>query len=309
MDIELINRKVFLELGKEQRLIEYRDMLHKLLGIVLDFTNSAGDTLRLSSLADFNPYCAMLCNSDSGFAACLACDRLHAQKAKVRREALLYTCHAGLSELFLPLFGDNGDYIGCLSSGQFFVEGESRLSDAEVVALAAQHRLDAAPLLEHYLNSKVLGSTQVEGVKQYLCTVGRLVLETHHQFLFMEQVNKSEKISLVKQYIKKNFSKKISLQCAAKHFHMSRNHFCRFFKKESGVGFVHYINLYRVSRARELLQNSGNSISEVAHLSGFGSLAQFNRCFKAICQVSPRQFRKMQRAAKRNDKIKAGRNR
>lgn len=297
MDIETINRKVFSELGQEKRLVQYSEILHKMLGIVVDFINSDGETLKLAKMENFNPYCSMMRGTASGSAACLACDRLYAQKAKFNREPLLYQCHAGLQELVLPLIVDSGDYIGCLSSGQFLLKNQASLKDGEIRVIAEEHGLDPELMLRRYRQSMVLDTVQIEGVILYLRAIAQIILETHHQFLFMEHIDAPDKIPLIKQYVKDNYMKRLSLPAAAKKFHMSRDYFGYYFKKELGVGFVHFVNLYRVSRAKEMLQQTRNSIGDIAQLSGFGSLSQFNRCFKAISGMSPREYRRKTGAA------------
>jgi len=44
--------------------------------------------------------------------------------------------------------------------------------------------------------------------------------------------------------------------------------------------------------AEEMLLQTHNSISDIAMMTGFRSLSQFNRTFKAITGTSPREFRK-----------------
>ena len=72
MDIEQINQKVFAELGKEKHLVEYHNILFKLLGVVVDFINAEGQSLKLSKMKHFNPYCAMIRAVPSGFSCCQA---------------------------------------------------------------------------------------------------------------------------------------------------------------------------------------------------------------------------------------------
>ncbi|NMA21706.1 MAG: helix-turn-helix domain-containing protein [Lentisphaerae bacterium] len=45
-------------------------------------------------------------------------------------------------------------------------------------------------------------------------------------------------------------------------------------------------------KAEEMLLQTHNNISDIAMMTGFRSLSQFNRTFKAITGTSPREFRK-----------------
>ena len=51
------------------------------------------------------------------------------------------------------------------------------------------------------------------------------------------------------------------------------------------------ISRYRVNYARKLLEDGKTSITEIALLSGFGSMRSFNRSFKEIVGVSPSEYR------------------
>lgn len=73
---------------------------------------------------------------------------------------------------------------------------------------------------------------------------------------------------------------------------MSPDYFGHYFKKEVGASFLYFVNLYRISKAEEMLLQTHNSISDIAMMTGFRSLSQFNRTFKSITGISPREFRK-----------------
>lgn len=292
MDIEKINRKVFAELGREKRLVQYHAILFKLLGVVIDFINSDGESLKLSKMKNFNPYCARLRSTESGFAACADCDRQHARQASSKHDVVIYRCHAGLSELVVPLFSDSGSYIGCMTSGQFFLENEAYMADREVSEVARKHQLDSEWMCSLYRQTKILTRTQIEGIIEYLQSIGQIIIETHNKLLFMEFIDAPAKIPLIKQFVKDHYRKKITIPETARKFHMSPDYFGHYFKKEVGTSFLYFVNLYRISKAEEMLLQTHNSISDIAVMTGFRSLSQFNRTFNATTGQSPRKFRK-----------------
>ncbi|MGM0422150.1 MAG: helix-turn-helix domain-containing protein [Pseudomonadota bacterium] len=59
-----------------------------------------------------------------------------------------------------------------------------------------------------------------------------------------------------------------------------------------GMNFAQYINGYRVKEARYLLATTHQSISDIAGLTGFNSIASFNRVFKDRTGQTPTHFRK-----------------
>ncbi|OGV58172.1 MAG: hypothetical protein A2X49_03125 [Lentisphaerae bacterium GWF2_52_8] len=291
MDIDRINRKVFAGLGKEKQLVEYHDIMHKLLGIVIDFINADGESLKLSKMRHFNPYCMLLRSTKSGFAACQNCDQYNAGLAASKHEALIYKCHGQLTEIVVPLYDQGKRYIGCMTSGQFHLEGGRLASNKAIDDLATAHKVKRGLLRKYYRETKKLSSVQVEGIIEYLNAIGRFIEERHNKILFLETIDAPDKISLIKQFIEENYMKKLNIKDTAKRFFLCPEHFCRFFKKEVGISFMSFVNIYRASKAEEILKQTKRNISEIALSSGFGSISQFNRTFKNIKGISARAFR------------------
>lgn len=292
MNIEQINQKVFTELGKEKQLVEYHDIMYKLLGVVVDFINADGQSLKLSKMKHFNPYCALIRSSSTGFANCQACDQLNAHTASLKHKEILYTCHAGLPEIVVPLYDHRNNYIGSMTSGQFHIAGENVADDRFLHSIAVAYRLNPKLVIELYRQSRILTRGQVDGIVEYLKTVGHLIVKTHNKLLFMESVDAPDKIALISKYVEDNYMKKITIQETAKRFFMSPGYLCHWFKKNRGVSFIAFVNIYRISEAEEMLVNTSRDITEIAFLTGFGSVSQFNRTFKNAKGMSPREFRR-----------------
>ncbi|CUH94387.1 hypothetical protein P22_0453 [Propionispora sp. 2/2-37] len=103
-----------------------------------------------------------------------------------------------------------------------------------------------------------------------------------------------EKLNLAFQFIEKNYQKDISLKdvsCAAG---FSEYHFSRIFKELTGHNFLNYLNERRIKKAIKLLTIHDLSIIEVAHHSGFNSIATFNRTFKKIKGCTPLEYKRIQ---------------
>jgi AraC-like DNA-binding protein len=68
--------------------------------------------------------------------------------------------------------------------------------------------------------------------------------------------------------------------------------FCRFFKRATGRTVTEYTNELRIGRACRLLVESDRSIMDICFDVGFQNVSNFNRRFRALKKMSPRQFRK-----------------
>jgi AraC-like DNA-binding protein len=96
-------------------------------------------------------------------------------------------------------------------------------------------------------------------------------------------------------YIFENFNEPLSLELVAKHIGTNKCHLSTVFSKKMHVVFNHYINDVRLNFAVHHLRNSDEPITKIAYDCGFGALRTFNRIFKNKYQITPNQFRNLQK--------------
>jgi AraC-like DNA-binding protein len=87
----------------------------------------------------------------------------------------------------------------------------------------------------------------------------------------------------------------LDLDSAAQEAAMSRFHFARFFKRQTGQSFHSYLTKVRLLHAKKLLLLSELSLEVVANKSGFASLSSFHRNFKVNTGCTPDHYRKSNR--------------
>ncbi|MBO9610137.1 MAG: helix-turn-helix transcriptional regulator, partial [Paenibacillaceae bacterium] len=59
------------------------------------------------------------------------------------------------------------------------------------------------------------------------------------------------------------------------------------FKKQSGITLNHYINMYRISKAKELLRDVTLKLADIAEMVGYSSENYFSKVFKKYEGFSP----------------------
>lgn len=95
------------------------------------------------------------------------------------------------------------------------------------------------------------------------------------------------------QYTMSNFHDDISLEDVALTANMSKNAFCRYFKKRTNKTYFQFLIQIRVENAGRLLFNNRElPIASVSELCGFHNISNFNRKFKEIKGMTPTEFRK-----------------
>lgn len=91
-------------------------------------------------------------------------------------------------------------------------------------------------------------------------------------------------------YLHENYAEKFSLTDLAHNVSMSRNECCRYFKQMMNMTITEYLLEYRLSRAAELLETSGLSITEIAEKTGFCDVSYFIKVFRQKTGMTPKVF-------------------
>lgn len=114
---------------------------------------------------------------------------------------------------------------------------------------------------------------------------------TNQNYFTINQLNE-KRINKVCYYIQMHYQEEISLKKMAELLHFSESNFCKFFKKHTGKTFSEYLNCIRIDAVCTDLLHTDLSISEISILNGFENLTYFNRVFKKMKNVTPKEFRK-----------------
>lgn len=93
-------------------------------------------------------------------------------------------------------------------------------------------------------------------------------------------------------HIFEHYQTGISLEEVAAHVGMSPTYFSKFFKKATGHRFIEFVNTLRINKACERLAHSNDPITEICFLVGFNNIANFNRRFFDVKNMTPSEYRK-----------------
>lgn len=97
----------------------------------------------------------------------------------------------------------------------------------------------------------------------------------------------------IMEYTMNNSHKNISLDNIAAVSSMTKNAFCKYFKKRTNKTYIRFLTELRIERSCKLLiSDEAYAIAEIAEKSGFNNISNFNRQFKTIKGISPSLFRK-----------------
>lgn len=102
----------------------------------------------------------------------------------------------------------------------------------------------------------------------------------------------AERILKAVIYMKEHLSEDISTSTVAEYIGCSRSYFCIIFKKLSGLSFGDFLQQVRIERAKRLLLDTQDSVTEIAFSTGYNDIYYFNRVFRKMVCKSPTEFRK-----------------
>lgn len=106
------------------------------------------------------------------------------------------------------------------------------------------------------------------------------------------QTKSLKKMKTILKYVEEHYSEPISIEDMAAISYYSKSHFMKFFKSHMGMGFIEYLNDYRLTMAERILQSREDSVLNVAQSCGFDNLSYFHRLFKRKYGVAPGRWRK-----------------
>lgn len=96
----------------------------------------------------------------------------------------------------------------------------------------------------------------------------------------------------IKEYIRLNYEKDISLEDAANYFSLNSSYFSTMVKTLHGCGFQTLLTAMRISKACDLLDKTGLKIQEIAAMVGYRDPSYFIRMFKKTIGMTPDAYRK-----------------
>ncbi|MFD2725179.1 AraC family transcriptional regulator [Hyunsoonleella rubra] len=104
--------------------------------------------------------------------------------------------------------------------------------------------------------------------------------------------NEGNRMRDVFEYTMAHYKTTITLETIANVANMTKNAFCKYFKKRTNKTYITFLNEIRVEHATRLLeQQTDLPIVEIAELSGFQNLSNFNRQYKRVKGYAPSQVR------------------
>jgi AraC-like DNA-binding protein len=283
------NKQLIDALRRSRLFRDYEGVFTKATGLPLTLIPLVYWQLAHSGKKQENPFCALLSENPATLAVCL-----QAHESMIRHTGGLphsVTCPFGLTETAVPV-KLGGKTIGYLRIGQVLRHTPVKSDTAKVARVLSQHGVRFTNEIRAAWDKNLLTPPDKYSAIVRLLTFFAEQLSTLSNQIMLEK-EKAEPLIVQKarEYITKNRTESFSLADVAKASGASVFHFCKVFKKTTGLTFTDYVARVRMEDAKAALLDPNRRISEIAYDVGFQSLTQFDRVFKRIFGQSPTQFR------------------
>lgn len=93
-------------------------------------------------------------------------------------------------------------------------------------------------------------------------------------------------------YINSHYQEDLNMAIVSNYVSMNYSLFSIVFKECMGVNFINYLKNLRISEAKRLLEETDEKIVDISKAVGYENEKHFMKTFKAICGVSPSDYRK-----------------
>lgn len=221
-------------------------------------------------------FCLQIQNSKKGKIQCICSDELLLKRCSKSKKPELHICHAGLTDVAIPLI-ENSEIIGYILLG--------RIRQSETLNLSS----------DMYVSNKL--NTSFNDLIYYddahLQSAINLAVAITTQILSENIIKKNYDPIIDKAitYIEENLHTDLSINVLCKKLNISKNILYEHFKYNVKSTVGEYITERRIQKACNLLSTTQKPILEIAEECGIYNYTYFIKLFKKQIGITPYKYR------------------
>lgn len=151
---------------------------------------------------------------------------------------------------------------------------------------AEQHQVETRDLTEHFFRTYLF----CDSIKEIQADFTQYIHDTLN-VIHLKEKDQENLLRLMKEYIDKNYKKKLTLQMIASRFYISPASCSSLLKESLNMTFNDYINELRLRKARQLLSETSLGVNKISDEVGYSNPKYFFKIFKTYSGVTPLEYR------------------
>ncbi len=229
------------------------------------------------------------------------CDKFTAdmcRKNAGNRETIVYTCHAGLTEVILPL-REKETVFGYAVCGQVTNKPDRKIFVDDVLERCKDFGIEQEKLKELLQDIEYWSDSRIEATMQIINALASYII-------LQKMVYISEKPPgfQICEYIKENVASDLSVAALCKRFAMSKSKLYTVTDEYMPEGIAKFVRKCRLEAAMaDISKNPAKPLWKVAQDVGFGNYEYFLRVFKAETGKSAKSRICMENHGEKGEKI------
>jgi len=286
----------FDDLANSSEFYGFFNMLWALAGIVTGLADPDGREDREPLSPELMaPVCRLIRSTPAGREACRLDGLRHAAQAIDRQGPECYVCHAGLMDFVMPIFVE-GHHVATIEGGQVLVEPPGQAGYAEIARRTAGFGVDSEALREAYFGSSHISREKLLAAVELARLFAQHFSEVAWRLRRAEEPAVRPEITQAMEYVGRHYHEQISLGEVAREVHLSPAYFSSVFSEGAGMTFTAFVQRTRIERAKRLLRETDETITDIAFGIGFNNLTHFNYVFRKLEASAPSAYRKAVRS-------------
>jgi len=151
------------------------------------------------------------------------------------------------------------------------------------------------PLRDHRLTSGPVGCEQMIKLylEMFLIRLLRRISARATSGLLPSTVKEKNDEAVVKsvvRYLEERVGSPVTLDDISDTLHVSKSRLKELFKKGTGLTIMEYFAKLRIDKAKLLIREQPNNFTEIAGMTGFGSVHYFSKAFKKATGMNPSEY-------------------
>jgi AraC-like DNA-binding protein len=283
------NKQLIDTLLRSRLFRDYESVFTKATGLALALRPLEYWQLEYREKTNENRFCALLAERPETLAVCL---QSHSEIIRhTGTTPHTETCPFGLTETAVPVrLGE--ETIGFLRIGQVLRRSAIQSDKTRAAAKLAECGVPfTGGIRKAWETTPIIPKDKYSATVRLLTFFAEQLSALINQIVLEKQNAEPPLVRKAREYIGQHKMEPLSLATVAHASGASVFHFCKVFKKTTGLKFTDYVGRVRLEDAKTQLLNPNRRISEIAYDVGFQSLTQFNRMFKRVFGQSPTEFR------------------